>query len=256
MICESCGGKYDDHLMLCPYCGSENMACAVEEQQDYIENYEEKKKNLDKVPGEIAKKASRHVVRIAAVLTVVFLAVLGIVWAVSRISADRALEKQQKQIQKLEEYYQSGDYHGMSEYLEESGAYGVSYRKYDQMSEIYDRFELIRGTMESCRETMDIYVRDQDTERALHLVIWDLSDCFSQLKQIRGIEEEGFPYGNEDGMREVESRYREILESRYLLNEEEIEEGISRYEDSQTDYTDMAEDALQRMMRLGGTDEM
>lgn len=247
MICESCGGEYDDHLMLCPYCGSENLACAAEEQQDYIETYKKKKKELDRVPGEMAEKASRHVVRIAAVLAAVFLAAVGIVWAVSRSSASRALEKQQEQIRRLEEYYQSGDYRGMSEYLEEAGGRGISFEKYDQMSEICGGYEQVQESIESYREEIAACLQGQDLERAVNLVGWDLSDCFCQLRRIRGIEEEGFPYGNEDGMREMEARYVEILKSRYCLSDVEIEEGISRYKDSQTDYSDMAGAAVQRM---------
>lgn len=247
MICESCGGRYEDDMLLCPYCGTENPALAAKEQQAYMAQYEEKTRKLDELPEQLARRASGRAGRTACIAACFFLAALLAGWGVSRIAASRALEKQQKQVQKLEEYYQAGEYGLMADYLEEIDGSGATFEKYDQMGEIYERFVWTKNFVEDYQDEIRECLQEQETERALNLISCDLSDCFCQLRRIREIGEEGFPYENGDGMREIEERYVELLGSTYLLDGEEVEEGISRYESAETDYTDLAGLALQRL---------
>lgn len=247
MICESCGGRYEDDMLLCPYCGTENPALAAGEQQAYMAQYEEKTRRLDEVPDRLARRASGRAGRTAGIVAGFFLAALLAGWGVSRIAASRALGKQQKQVQQLEEYYQAGEYGRMADYLEEIGGSGATFEKYDQMGGIYERFVWTKNFVEDYQDEIRGCLQEQETDRALNLISCDLSDCFGQLRRIRDLEEEGFPYGNKDGMREIAKRYEELLADTYLLDADEIGEGISRYESAETDYTDLAELALKRL---------
>ena len=49
MICKNCSAKISDDILLCPYCGTENLKVAQKEQQDYIESYDPTEIDLSKV---------------------------------------------------------------------------------------------------------------------------------------------------------------------------------------------------------------
>lgn len=250
MTCSSCGSEYDERLAQCPYCGSENEVFAKKEQRDYIVSYEKKIDELGRIPEQMAKRAGNKVMKIAAVLVAAFLVLAGIVWQTTRLRAVRALEKQQEQLERLEEYYQAGDYDAMGEYLDEVNGYGSSYRKYEQIEQIYSPYENIRESAELHKKQMKQYSpHTMREDLAADSFIWDLKDCFRQLKKIYMIETEDFPYGNEEKMYDIKEKYVEILKTELLLTTEEIDEGTVRYEDIDTDYTDLAMVVVQRLIK-------
>lgn len=249
MNCSSCGSEYDERLAQCPYCGSENEVFARKEQRDYIAFYEKKIDELDMIPKQMVKRAGNKVMKIAAVLVVVFLVMAGNVWLTTRQKAARALEKQQEQLARLEEYCQAGNYGAMGEYLDEINGYGSSYRKYEQIEQIYNHYENIRESAELHKnQVKQYYTHTIKEDLAAEYFIWDLKDCFRQLKKIYEIEKEDFPYGNEEEIYGIKDKYIEILKTELLLTPEEIDEGTVRYEDSDTDYTDLAIVVAQRLV--------
>ena len=50
MICENCGAEYDEHLLLCPYCGTENDRAAQLEHQKELHDLNEKTEKLLQAP--------------------------------------------------------------------------------------------------------------------------------------------------------------------------------------------------------------
>lgn len=250
MTCNSCGSEYDERMAQCPYCGSENEAFARKEQRDYILSYEKKIDELDSVPRQMAKKAANKVIKIIAVIVALFLILAGIVWLITRREASQALERQQSKLAKLEEYYQSGDYAAIGDYLQEIDDYGSSYRKYEQIEQVYYRYENILKSAKLHKELLGQYFLSMPEEKLVSdYFVWDLKDCFRQLRMIREIEEDDFPYGNEEGICDIRDKYIEILKTELLLTEEEIEDGTVRYVDSDTDYTDLAVTSVQRMTK-------
>lgn len=249
MVCNSCGSEYDEKLLQCPYCGSENEVLARKKQREYIATYEKKINELGSVPKEMAKSAANKVVKIVTVLVALFLVMAGIVWLITRQQASKALDKQQRQLAKLEEYYQAGNYAEIGGYLDEIEGYGSSYEKYRQIEQVYYRYEDIQESVKSDIEMLEQYgLSMAEEDLAANYVVWELEECFRQLQRIRKIEEEDFPYGNDEGICDIREKYIEILKTKLFLTAEEIEEGTVRYVDSDTDYMDLAKLSAKRLV--------
>ena len=125
MICENCGAEYDEHLLLCPYCGTENDRAAQLEHQKEMHDLNEKTEKLRQAPERAARKGSQIVTKMAVAAVIGVLVVSAVIWVVTRIQAGNALGQQEKQLAQLEEYYEAGDYEQMEQYLD-SLEYGYS----------------------------------------------------------------------------------------------------------------------------------
>ena len=102
MICENCGAEYDEHLLLCPYCGTENDRAAQLEHQKEMHDLNEKTEKLRQAPERAARKGSQIVTKMAVAAVIGVLVVSAVIWVVTRIQAGNALGQQEKQLAQLE----------------------------------------------------------------------------------------------------------------------------------------------------------
>lgn len=88
LICSSCGGKFDDSLVKCPYCGTLNVPAAENEYMEKLEDVRENLEELQTIPtqevkaaiGRSGKFVKRVVVVVLIVAAIAVAAVFGFNW--------------------------------------------------------------------------------------------------------------------------------------------------------------------------------
>lgn len=90
-ICSSCGGKFDDTLAKCPFCGTLNIPAAEDEYMEKLEDVREDLADLQAVPtqevkaaiGRSGKFVKRVVIVVLIMAVIVVAAVVGFNWWVN-----------------------------------------------------------------------------------------------------------------------------------------------------------------------------
>lgn len=244
MICGNCGADFDDKVTVCPFCGAENLSAAKREQEEELLAIRKKTENLKALPDKVVKKSTHVLICTVTILAAVFLVVCGIVLIVSRSRAANALELQQTQLRTLEEYYVSGDYEQMGEYLEEvENSYASAFEKYMRVSDVYRRMGWIIDSIKSDYEFSKLIEMDELS------VASTLCYAFRLLDSINDMESQGFVYGETEGVLYVRSEVCSALEEYMLLTEEEIaggEKTASMEDVTDDDFLELAGRSIQR----------
>lgn len=243
MICKNCGAEISEDELLCPYCGTENLKVAQKEQQNYIEGYEKRKRALKKVPEKVVKKTTKGFFYVAGGIfgTVILLLIVSV--AFSKITRADMLSKQEKELEKLEKYYVSGEYASMTAYLDKIDKRGGSYEKYRRVAELYENMDWYIENLKSNAE----FAKKIDLD-AVNVEIY-LEWCFEELAEIREMEELEFPYEEKAGVLYIKEQYYKALKEYALLTEEEIDSAVKSTDlnSSDNDYMELAEISIQRM---------
>lgn len=245
MICKNCNAQISEKKLLCPYCGAENAEVAKKQQQDYLKSFEEKKKTLKKVPEKVVRKTTKWLLYGAmGTLALVILVIIVVIGFSGLTNADM-MAKQEKELEKLEQYYLAGDYEKLSSYLDKinsTNARGGRYEKYWRIVDIYDSMDWHIKCLKSNTE----YVKNIDLD-AMN-VEEDLERCIAVLYKIYEMEELDFPYGEEVGAKYFEEKYILALKEYALLTDEEIENAVLNYQThGDNDFMELAEISIQRM---------
>ncbi len=241
MICKNCSAEIKDDVLLCPYCGTENAKVAQKEQQDYINSVQNKRKELKKIPQKVMKKTTKWLIYGAGCVLGITILMLLVVMAFSKLTQGDMLAKQEKELAKLEEYYEAGDYESMSGYLKKVDGRGGSYEKYRRVANLYDRMDWQLGALTSNIEyvqTIDLDATDVED---------DIERCIVVLAEIREMEELEFPYDEKTGVLYIKEQYVSALKEYALLTDEEIESAVSNFDEEENDYLELAEISIQRM---------
>ena len=184
------------------------------------------------------KKVTTKILYVACCIIGIFALLIIVIMAFSRITAGDSLVKQQEEIAKLEEYYQSGDYEKMCDYLESIEKRGGSYEKYTRIYQLYVsvdwKIEAVINSVEYSEPDV-IYVEE--------CLEW----CLGELATIDKMESLDFPYGEREGALYIKERYMSALEEYLLLTEDEINTAVSDYSENGNDYMELAEIAVQRV---------
>lgn len=241
MICKNCSAEISEKELLCPYCGTENFDVAKSEQEEYLAHFKKKRDEVKNIPEKMMKNGPKKILKVVGTLIGVAVVVLVVVAGFSRIMAGDSLAKQQKQIEKLEAYYQAGDYEQMCEYYEKLEVYGGSFEKYARICRLYSNMDWRIEALKSNREfaaQIDMSATDVEV---------DFDRCFSDLHEISEMEELEFPYGEETAALYIKKEYVDALKEYAYLTDEEIESGILMYGEEGSDYMELAEISIQRM---------
>lgn len=240
MKCYNCGAQIQEASLICPYCGAEQEELAKKEQQEILDDYQRKTEDLKHIPGRVVNKTSRYLVTGAAGLFLLFVLGVLISWLVSGWTAESALDRQNKQLEQLEEYYMAGDYETMASVLEDTDVRGATFRKYELVAGFYDSMEWRIEAIKNERDFIeDLGLEAEDVAETLAYSI-------EELVQMKELEDNGFAYGEETGILFIRTCYMDVLQTYMLLTEEEILEAVSQYEDS-TSCVELAEKALERI---------
>ena len=248
VTCGNCGAQYDDNEKVCPYCGAENVPVSIKEQTDYLQEIKEKKALLNTViPQEKAKNAEKKVHKTALVLTSFFLvfALLAAGYSIVRIRQKRY--NQQEALRILEEYYVNNDYEGMYEYYwSHDELYSATYDKYDKLSMIYYYYTNGTNYLEEDLSYIRQY-KDSSTDWTDNIA-YDISCLFRALSMLNDLKENGYIYNEKSGAEYLEKLITPVLKETCQLSDSEIKQGIERYEDYDTDYSDLAELVIRRVV--------
>ena len=145
MICNQCGAEFDNRLLQCPYCHSENRKEANRQKRQILEGYDREADNIRKEAEKYTQKTAGRwtkklligigiALAIGVLLTVVYL-------LCTRIFVKAEYAGKDAKLAKLEELYQAGDYAALSEYMWEEDLYGRDYDKYGELWEVYAELE-------------------------------------------------------------------------------------------------------------------
>ena len=248
MICKNCGGKFDKDELVCPYCGFENIEQAVDEQQDYIDDYRKKTNELKKEPKKIARFSGKIILLLAGAALVLFLVALGIASLIRAINGDKNLGKHKEDIAILEEYYNNGDYKELSEYLDKLEAkYSDSYEKYYIVYNLYDDYLFLEDSTKSDAEFYIEYGYENEGE----LLEYSLYLCCENLVKINEFKENGYVYGEEKAARDFEKYLKALLTENFWMTEEEIEEAVQMFDGEYSTYKEMCK-RLAKRLSTGG----
>lgn len=233
MICKNCGGEFSESQLICPYCGSENEVLARKQQQDYIKYYQHKTERLgEEALQEQLHKNTRRIAKSAVLAVCLFFVLLAAIWAISAARASTGLGKYEKQLARLEELYQNGEYRKMGDYLDETGQYGGRFEKYEQVQDLFWFYEFIPDCAAHDLETAEKYGVSAD------YIVYDLDQIFRELRKIEEIEKEGFPYHNDKALLEFKEKYLSLLRETFLLEPQDIAEGMELYTSGDTEDPD------------------
>ena len=243
MICKNCSAKISKDELLCPYCGTENSEVAQREQQDYIEGDEKKKRALKKVPEKVVKKTTKGFFYVAGGIFGAVILLLIVSGAFSKLTQADMLSKQEKELEKLEEYYLSGEYAAMTKYLDKIDKRGGSYEKYRRVARLYDNMDWYIENLQSNAEFAKKI--DLDAVNVENYLEW----CIEELAKIHEMEELEFPYGEKTGVLYIKQQYYTALKEYALLTEEEIDSAVKATDlnSFDNDYMELAEISIQRM---------
>lgn len=243
MICKNCGAKINADELLCPYCGTENQEVAQKQQRDYIEDYAKKKRGLKKVPETVVKKTTKGFFYVAGGIFGAVILLLIVSVAFSKLTRADMLSRQEKELEKLEKYYVSGEYAAMTEYLDKIDKRGGSYEKYRRIAELYDNMDRYIENLKSNAE----FVQKIDLDAVI--VETYLGWCIEELARIYEMEELEFPYGEKTGALYIKEQYYTAIKDYALLTEDEINSAVKNTDlnSSDNDYMELAEISIQRM---------
>lgn len=248
MICKNCGGKFDKDELVCPYCGFENFEQAVDEQQDYIDDYNKKTSELKKEPKRIARFSGKVILMMAGAVLVLFLTALGIASLIRVIRGDVNLGNHKEDIAILEEYYNQGKYKELSEYLDKLEAkYSDSYEKYYIVYNMYDDYLFLEDSTRSNAELYIDYAYEDDGE----LLEYSLYCCCENLANIYELRENGYVYGEEEAAEDFEKKFRSLLSENFRMTDEEIEEAIHIFDGEYSTYEELCK-KLSKRLSTGG----
>lgn len=227
MICKSCSAEYDDNVLTCPYCGSENKEAARELKEDILENYDREAEHIktmaEQYPEKTARKWTKKIVCVAAILLALGI-VLGMIAIVAgKLSVNVGYKSSQKHVERLEELFLAGDYAKIEEYLDKKGLYDVTYDKYTEVKRVYTYDSYMRNDMQFAEDILSGGMTDADKEE--HLRIWCediLKDASLAMEMSLEYSEDMQFLGNEDVLRDFYNETVSCLKD-FGFSEEEID---------------------------------
>ena len=245
-ICSFCGARYDDSEKTCPYCGSENVEYSMREQEEILREFKEKRQKLnEEIPRERIRRAHGAISTVAAIMVILIsvLIVIATVFSVMRVRNRRKNQMQTLDI--LEQYYQNRQFAEMRDYYYNSDdTYSATYDKYLHMSDIWYSYTTGKTFL---TEDLEQYIKYQDGSDVFRdSVSYDLNCLFRSLHIMRELEDNGYVYNEREGVEYMREMVLETLKETAGLTQEQIDYGVSIYEDYNTDYGYLADEILGR----------
>ena len=204
MICKSCSAEYDDNILVCPYCGTENKKAAQELKEDILETYdreaEQIKRSAEQYPEKTARKWTKNMMYAVAVIVTLGIVVGILSIVVGKVSVSVGHKNEQKHLTQLEELYQAKDYAAVNEYLTDKELWGSSYEKYDEIARVSSYYSYMENDMMYIEDVLAGEMSDEEktslVSRWCESVLKDaasvlrLSKEYSADMQFLGNEEE------------------------------------------------------------------
>lgn len=240
MICKNCSGEYSQDALVCPYCGTENAAAAGRHKAEILQTYDREEKEIRRHAETYAKRTAhkwtKYIVLGTAIALALGVVITVIVIASGKLSVSMAATNRQKHVDKLEAFYEAGEYVQMREYLRDRDLWSREYDKYWKLADIYEEYVRIQ---EAEAQITDIAASEAMTkEEKVNCSDYWIEDILESGRTLMALCEEytkdaEFLF-NEDALEEIEAlcerkfaeygySAEEIAGIRQLTTEEELE---------------------------------
>ena len=208
--------------------------------EDMMNELKREKRQWEKMPEKVAGKGMSWTARLGIGTVIAVVIICIIVFIVSSISRKVSYQVEQKNLEKLESLYQSGDYEGICEYLKKVGHTYQSY--FDKYTEV---------------ERMQRYLNnlhDEDDSYLQWIVKNDKADALSNIDYIVGILSECqeaadayYKYEEEDAVTYYTEYCYDYMKEHYEISEDEIKSCIDEAGGLTYDDKDQITEALQKL---------
>lgn len=227
MQCPNCGAEISKEELHCPYCLWENPNIAKKSQRKIVDLIYQKTADLIHLPEKSVRKISRWLLIIAGIALAAYLAVLAFTGISTVISNENSYQRQQENLEKLEKYYQAGDYETMLDFLNKlEDGYRVTYEKYDIIG------RLSRGIFEVealLNNDFEYELRSTSADAFAWYIYWLEKD----INKIKKLEENGFVYGEGEQALQLKNKALLILRQSLCMTDDEIEAAAQWKEDDE-----------------------
>lgn len=229
MKCPYCGYEYEDNLLRCPFCNTENTKEAREKQRETIWSLHEESRDIQKnMPKRMLQKANRTagklLIRIWIGIAVMVL-LIALAGSLYQWNQNRILNRN---LNRLEQYLQAQDFDQLYTYMDDLYDYNPSYEKF------YDVYYACRDLSYAKESLGWYYDSEKDDYSSDEIRIWYLaaaiSDCLNALNDTEPGLSDQLIQGNEAALEELASRAHDILTSTLLLTDAEIQELLELHE--------------------------
>lgn len=235
-VCKNCSAKYEASAICCPYCGAENTEAAYQKQREYVDGHKNKSKFLEKLPERIVHLTDSAMKKTAFLAVGIFIVVLLIGFVAAKIYSSMGAWRMDREVAKLEEYYQAGDYEGLQEYFWSlDSTYGGAYEKYDRTIDAY------LNVTWAVRDLEEISDKDYVNYHTVENVEEILEETIETLHELNALEAEGFLYEEGDAILKFKEQLEAAVYNYLPLTEEEFKDAYNRYAvDGHNDYSNEA----------------
>jgi len=195
----------------------------VESEEPEESKKKEKKKENNKKDSDQNPKRNllKKFIKIVVIIICIF---LGSWWAA--YSKTRSAHKKDNMMaDEMEKMYAKGDYQAMTDYYFErmTDLGDKKYAKYKRIAELYDEYL-----------TADEYIRDAynkvvEGDNTGSGYAWEMKQLFRVILLCDMYREEGYPYGEEQGVTDIREKVVNYLQGVLLLDKISIEQVASMY---------------------------
>ena len=239
MNCKYCGAEYEDDLLQCPYCNSENEKEARERKEEILKSYDveadKMKKEMASYPKKTANKWTKIILIILGCLLVIVIMVSVIVIVAGKLTVNVEYKIEQQQAGKLEEFLAAKDYDGMLAYIEEKDIWS-GYDKYLEVKDVYKEYVEILKSKQTIEETTREYGKETWEKWTEYQVDWMVDSAITIYQYEEAYTQDKVLWGNEDEIEEiVQMAEKELLS--YGLSEDEMD--IIKEDSKDTDYSEI-----------------
>ncbi len=226
MVCKHCGAEFNDTLLQCPYCGSENRAEAKRQKKKILRGYdkeaEQMRADAELYPEKAAKKITKKLLIIigAVLLIAVLMIVLYLIVSGQQAKANHASEK--KHEEHLEELFRDGDYTGLIQYMKKEELYDRDYEKYGEVRYLYDKYLTMQISAEEAYSIIhDPQLAERDVKDLASYWVEKFLRCANDTlcESTIYIDDKVF-WGNEEVLKEIRDEVLQELLIRGFTEEE------------------------------------
>lgn len=239
MLCPNCGAKLTGREPQCPYCGWEDPKQAEAGQRAALGGIARKTAELLHLPERVCRAILRWMLIVIGAALGVYLLILAGTGIVTGYRQSHSYGNQQKNLEKLEAYYEAGDYEAMLEYLENiPDSYSATYGKYTAIGGVRRDLDLAEEWLDLLLETPEL-----SNARDLTAPLANMGRASAKLKELK---DRGYVYGEKAEAEALEQEIRDYLTGCLAMTPEEIA-GAADWTEDAPELLALAESCLHRI---------
>ena len=242
--CPNCGALIPADAIICPYCQYENEELAKQAEEDKIEDLiEDHNEEVKRLPKKLVKKNTKVFAVVIIVLVIILFSAVYMLNRTGRLIQESKYTSKENLVDKLEEYYQAGDYEKVTDTYLDSNGWGGSFGKYANTADVYIDCHYAVESLKMAAEARGYTneQRENDLKDALRESIWALIHA-------QKFRDEGFNYGEGKAVDTLSGEVEDTLKNVWGITDQELANAKEVYVDKNTDYSELAHILVERKM--------